>query len=154
MSGRSAVTVSPAVDLRLELETAFIPANSPWGVRAWRYHIVADGTRVGTISLRDGHTRVYTHLLGHIGFAVDAAHRGHGYAARAVLLLLPEVAQLRIDTAWITTTPDNAACRRTLERIGCELVEAVEIPPYYETYRRGERVKLRYRLALPGNAGG
>jgi predicted acetyltransferase len=142
----------PDSDLHLELADSYTAANSPWGVRAWRYHMVAGGTPVGTISLRDGHTRVYTHLLGHIGFSVDEAHRGNGYAGRAVLLLLPDVARLRIDTAWITTTPENAACRRTLERIGCEFVEAVDIPPYYETYRRGERTKLRYRLALPDMA--
>jgi tagatose 1,6-diphosphate aldolase len=140
--------------VELALHVAYIPAHSPWGVRAWRHHILAGGERVGTISLRDGHTRVFTHLLGHIGFAVDAPHRGRGYAGAAVLALLPEISRLGIDEAWITTTPDNAACRHALERIGCEYVEAVPIPTWYETYRRGERTKLRYRLdvaaRLPG----
>jgi predicted acetyltransferase len=131
----------------LALCAAYTPADSPWAVRAWRYHIVAGGTRVGTISLRDGHSRVFTHLVGHIGFAVDAGHRGHGYAGLAVLALLPEAREL-MDTAWITTTPENVACRRTLERLGCVLVEAVEIPPHYATYAQGERTKLRYSLDL------
>jgi predicted acetyltransferase len=143
----------PAVPVRhggaiaLALCAAYTPADSPWGVRAWRYHILAGGTRVGTISLRDGHTRVFTHLVGHIGFAIDAEHRGHGYSGLAVLALLPEARRL-MDTVWITTTPDNAACRRALERIGCVLVEAVDIPPHYVTYAQGERTKLRYRLDL------
>jgi predicted acetyltransferase len=130
-------------------QAAYTAANSPWGVRAWRWHIVADGIRVGTISLRDGHSHVFTHLLGHIGFAVEEAFRGRGHAGQAVLALLPEAARLGLDTVWITTTPDNAACRRSLERIGCTLVEAVPIPPTYATYARGERTKLRYRLAVP-----
>lgn len=139
---------APAVHVSLVLHIAYNAASSPWGVRAWRWHILADGVRAGSISLRDGHSHVFTHLLGHIGFAVDTAFRGQGLAGRAVLALLPEAAGLGLDTAWITTTPDNAACRRTLERIGCTLVEAVPIPPWYATYGKGERTKLRYRLAV------
>lgn len=146
LTGRTARTVQ----VSLVLQTAYDAANSPWGVRAWRWHIMADGIRAGSISLRDGHSHVFTHLLGHIGFAVEAAFRGQGLAGLAVLALLPEVAGLGLDTAWITTTPDNAACRRTLERIGCTFVEAVPIPPWYATYARGERTKLRYRLELSG----
>lgn len=134
--------------MELELHTAYAPAGSPWGVRAWRWHIVAGGVRVGTISLRDGHTRVFTHLLGHIGFAVDEAHRGRGFAGLAVRALLPEAVKLGLDSVWISTTPDNAACRRTLEGLGCVLVEEVQIPPWYATHARGERIKLRYRLAI------
>lgn len=135
--------------MELDLQSAYGAVASPWGVRAWRWHIVAGGMRVGTISLRDGHTRVFTHLLGHVGFAVDEAHRGQGIAALAVRALLPEAAKLGLDTVWITTTPDNAACRRTLERLGCVFVEEVPIPSWYTTYARGERSKLRYRLAVP-----
>ncbi|WP_158206810.1 GNAT family N-acetyltransferase [Pseudoduganella flava] len=145
----STVSVRHGSGLSLALCAAYTPANSPWGVRAWRYHVLAGGTRVGTISLRDGHTRVFTHLVGHIGFAIDAEHRGHGYAGQAVLALLPEARRL-VDIVWITTTPDNTACRRALERIGCVLVEAVDIPSYYVTYAQGERTKLRYRLELDG----
>jgi predicted acetyltransferase len=136
--------------VELALHTAYSAASSPWGVRAWRWYIVADGIRVGTISLRDGHTHVFTHLLGHIGFAVDEAHRGQGFAGLAVLALLPEAARLGVAPAWITTTPDNGACRRTLEMLGCVLVEEVPVPPWYATYPRGERTKLRYRLAPHG----
>lgn len=138
-----------SASVALVLHAAYSAATSPWGVRAWRWHILADGVRVGTISLRDGRSHVITHLLGHVGFAVDEAHRGRGFAGLAVLALLPEAARLGVEAAWITTTPENAACRRTLERLGCELVETVAIPPWYATYARGERTKLRYRLPNP-----
>ena len=78
---------------------------------------------------------------------VDEAHRGQGLAGLAVRALLPDAARLGLETVWITTTPDNAACRRTLEALGCVFVEEVSIPPWYATYARGERSKLRYRLA-------
>ncbi|QBE62713.1 GNAT family N-acetyltransferase [Pseudoduganella lutea] len=136
--------------MTLLLHAAYTAASSPWGVRAWRWHIMADGEPVGTISLRDGHSHVYTHLLGHIGFAVDAAFRGRGFAGQAVRALLPEAAHLGLSAVWITTTPDNAGCRRALERIGCTFVEEVPIPPWYATYAKGERTKLRYRLAVDG----
>lgn len=152
MSHPSSLPIAEAGTVRvsLALHTAYHAASSPWGVRAWRWHIMANGVRAGTISLRDGHSHVFTHLLGHIGFAVDVAFRGQGLAGLAVLALLPEAARLGLDTAWITTTPDNAACRRTLERIGCTFVEAVPVPPWYATYGKGERTKLRYRLAVGG----
>ncbi|WBS04262.1 GNAT family N-acetyltransferase [Pseudoduganella sp. SL102] len=138
------------VHVSLEPHIAYTAANSPWGVRAWRWHILADGVRAGSISLRDGHSHVFTHLLGHVGFAVEAAFRGQGVAGQAVLALLPEITRLGLATAWITTTPDNVACQRALERIGCTLVEEVAIPPWYATYGKGERTKLRYRLAVDG----
>ena len=149
-SSTQPIAEAPVAEVTLVLHTAYHAASSPWGVRAWRWHIVADGIRTGTISLRDGHSHVFTHLLGHIGFAVEPAFRGRGLAGQAVLALLPEAAGLGLDTVWITTTPDNAACRRTLERIGCTFVEAVPVPPWYATYAKGERTKLRYRLAVNG----
>ncbi len=142
-------TASPSTPrIELALHTAYTSANSPWGVRAWRHHIVAGGVRVGTISLRDGHTHVFTHLLGHIGFAVEPAHQGHGYAGLALQALLPQARELGFETLWITTTPDNAACRRALEKLGCVLVEEVPIPLWYATYARGERSKLRYSFEI------
>ena len=106
------------------------------------------GVHVGRISLRIGnndHLRLYA---GHIGYAVDRPYRGNHYAERSCRLLLPLARAHGMKELWITSNPDNFPSRRTLERLGAELVEVVEIPPDNPLYRRGERQKCRFRLEL------
>lgn len=135
-------------DVTLRLVERYTPATSPWGVTAYRFDILANGRRAGTISLRPAMTYLVTHLAGQVGFAVEPEFRGHGLAAKAVRALLPAICAHGLGELWLTTTPNNAASRRTLEKLGCTLEERVTIPSDYESHARGERVKLRYRLDL------
>ena len=41
----------------------------------------------------------------------------------------------------ITCNPDNLPSRRTLERLGGDLLEIVDLPPDNDMYQRGERQK-------------
>ena len=104
---------------------------------------------MGTISLRPAATHLTTHLAGQIGFEIEPAHRGKGFAQEAVRALYPVLREQGLDTVWITTTPANSAAQRTLSALGSELVEEVPIPEWYESFARGERTKLRYRLRVP-----
>jgi len=45
----------------------------------------------------------------------------------------------------ITCDPDNWASRRTIERLGAELVDEVAVPADDPHYQRGSRTKKRYR---------
>jgi tagatose 1,6-diphosphate aldolase len=74
--------------------------------------------------------------------------RGRHYAERAARLLLPLARRHGMSELWITCNPDNAASRRTCERLGGELVEIVPIPPDHAFYSRGERAKCRYLIRL------
>ncbi|MCB0719061.1 MAG: GNAT family N-acetyltransferase [Bacteroidetes bacterium] len=103
---------------------------------------------VGTIVLRVG---VHEDLLlfnGHIGYFVNADCRGHGFAERAVRLLLPFAARLGMEYVIITCNPDNIPSRRTCEKLGCELLEIVDIPPDHDLYGIGETKKCRFLLNL------
>lgn len=135
-------------DVGLRLSQAYCPETSPWAVQAYRFDILEERERVGTISLRPATTYLLTHLAGQIGFSVEPAFRGRGLAGKAVRALLPLVQAHGLPELWLTTTPDNLASRRTLEKLGCVLIESVPVPETYESYARGERTKLRYRLAL------
>jgi tagatose 1,6-diphosphate aldolase len=117
-------------------------------VPAYNFEMRVGGERVGTISLRLGHTEFIEKYAGHIGYGVDLAHRGHHYAARACKLLFPIAKQHGFHVLWITCNPENVASRRTCERAGGQLIDIVDLPPDTEMYREGERQKCRYRVVL------
>lgn len=110
--------------------------------------LVETGERVGRIDLRIGVTKNLTHYGGHIGYNVEPAHRGHHFAGRSVLLLLPLAKRHDIDPVWITCNPDNWASRRSCEFAGGKMIEIVDLPEDNDMYLIGERQKCRYRFDL------
>jgi tagatose 1,6-diphosphate aldolase len=102
----------------------------------------------GMISLRIGDTRELRLYGGHIGYHVFPAARGRRLAGRATKLLLPLARAHGLKTLWITANPDNLASRRTIERLGAELIGHITLPKWHGLYRMGERRKVRYRLDL------
>jgi predicted acetyltransferase len=135
-------------DLRLVLKE-YVPADPVKGwVPAYRFFIFVGGEQVGRIDLRLGATDFMVRFAGQVGYAIDPPHRGHKYAARAVVLL-KSVARIHgFDVLWISCNPENSASRRTCELAGAELVEIVDLPADCEMYADGDRRKCRYRLSL------
>ena len=84
---------------------------------------------------------------GHVGSSVDDAHRGHRWAARSVALLVPIAKELGFAGLWITCDPENAASR-TLELVGAEFIETVDVPTDCVIFQAGHSRKCRYRLDL------
>jgi predicted acetyltransferase len=119
-------------------------------VPAYRFKmtLVGQDEQIGNIELRVGNTEHIVMYGGHIGYRVDAKHRGHRYAARGCRLLLPLARTHGLKTLWITCNPDNIASKRTCEILGAELVEIVDLPEDTDMYQEGERQKCRYRLDL------
>lgn len=117
-------------------------------VPAYFFRIVLreSGCMVGKINLRDGSNEHIELYAGHIGYKVELEHRGHGYAARALRLILPAARKLQIDPLWITCDPDNVASCRTCEHAGAELIEIVDVPADCIISRSGHPKKCRYRL--------
>ena len=102
----------------------------------------------GGVGLRisDSHnTRMY---YGHVGYNVFPPARGRHFAERACRLLLPLARAHGMRELWITCNPENAASRRTCERLGASLIEVVDLPEGFPLYQRGERQKCRYRLDI------
>jgi len=106
-----------------------------------------EGAEMGSINLRPGNSPHLERYAGHIGYGVDQAYRGHRYASRSVLLLMPLARELKVDPLWITCDPENAASRHTLELAGAEFIEIVDVPEDCIIRQTGHPRKCRYRLA-------
>ena len=142
----AAATVGEAV--ALEFHRIYDLADSLWGVPAYRFQILSDGARAGTISLRIGLTDLVVRFAGQLGFVVDPPFRGRGFAEQATRLLLPLASAHGLQPLWLTCNPANVASRRTPERLGAVYVETVALPEDYDTYAQGEREKCLFRLDL------
>src|SRR6185436_3219193 len=102
----------------------------------------------GSIGLRIGDTEDLRMYLGHMGYNVYPAARGHHYAERACRLLLPFANRHGLKEIWITCNPENTASRRTCERLGAVFVDTIRLPSNHLLHQRGERQKCRYRIDL------
>lgn len=115
---------------------------------AFAIHRQRDDLRVGQISLRLTDVERFLLYYGQIGYGVDVMHRGHGYASRAVRLLVPFARRHAFSELWITCGPENIASRRTIENAGFRFVEVVQVPVAYQ----GAGItaeRCRYQCALP-----
>lgn len=108
---------------------------------------IAYAEEMGTINLRIGSNPHLERYAGHIGYGVHPRYRGHHYAARSVMLLLPLARSNELDPVWITCDPENTASRRSLEIAGAELLEIVDVPENCGIRKYGGKLrKCRYRL--------
>jgi predicted acetyltransferase len=137
-------------DLELVLVEEYAGDPSASRVPAYKFEMrrVGVAESIGAIELRVGDTRHIVMYAGHIGYGVNPGYRGHGYAGRACRLLLPLARSHAMTVLWITCSPDNRASRRTLERIGAQYVETVDLPEDSDMYRSGKRKACRYRIDL------
>lgn len=85
------------------------------------------GTPVGRCDLKIGYIDSL-YYSGHIGYEVDAGHRGHHYAAKACRLLFGLAKKHGMEYLYITCIPENLPSRRTCESLGGELQEIAELP--------------------------
>jgi tagatose 1,6-diphosphate aldolase len=106
---------------------------------------------IGDINMRIGSNPHIELYAGHVGYAVEPAHRGHRYASRALRLLMPIARELGLDPFWITCDPENIGSRLTCELAGGEFVEIVEVPANCIIYQSGHLKKCRYRLTVQTN---
>jgi predicted acetyltransferase len=137
------------VSLHLE-ET--VPADHEKGfVPVYRFAIRnSDNQRVGRISFKVGDVEHIRAFAGHIGYGIVEEHRGHGCAARACQALRPFIARY-YDEIVMTSDPDNAASLRTIEKIGAEFVEEVDVPtPSFVSSEHETLRKRRYVWKVRG----
>jgi predicted acetyltransferase len=122
------------------------PENIPMGFVPGYHFVIRDarGREAGHINLRIGQTPHLTQIAGHIGYEIHPKRRGHRYAEKACRALGPWAATFRMDLI-ITADPDNDASIRTIENLGADFINEVEVPIDDPHFLRGSTHKRRYR---------
>jgi len=143
------IALPPDGDLQLILTERLPAEQSPWAVPAYLFRMEdPTGDYLGRIRLRVGWNEDVIRYAGHVGYAVEPAHRGHRYAERACRLIIPLAKRHGMTSLWITCQPDNMSSRRTLERLGAECVGVFDVPPDYPLDAGAERKKMCFTLTL------
>jgi predicted acetyltransferase len=104
----------------------------------------ANDVKVGHINFRIGETDHLKYCAGHIGFEILKEFRGHSYSYFACVTLKPFIKSI-YNSVLITTNPQNLPSMRTIEKLGCEFIDEIDISLNEEAYLKGERTKRRYR---------
>lgn len=131
------------------VEEQDIPADSrnSW-VPSVLYGIELHGKRIGDCDLRIGMNEEL-YYAGNIGYNIQKEYRGHGYAYEACRILFRLArTKYHMEELIITCSPDNLASKKTLQKLGGQLLETVEVPADHWLYQRGETVKDIYRFPL------
>ncbi len=138
------------ISLALSKKSPAIPEKK-W-VPSYEFDIVKDGAKVGHIGLRIGYTDGL-YYGGQIGYGVDEACRGRGYAGRACALLKPVLRAHGMRIALITNDVNNLASRRVCEKLGARHVRAATLPDWHDLYAEGHRAENIYEWAIdePGD---
>jgi tagatose 1,6-diphosphate aldolase len=102
----------------------------------------------GGMGFRVGTSAEIERYSGNIGYHVYPPARGRHLSERACRLVFPLARRHGMERLWITCNPDNAASRRTCERLGARLVEVVTLPRDHPFRARGETQKCRFLIEL------
>lgn len=118
------------------------------GYHRWMW----DGEFCGVIGFRwqPGTTELPPHCLGHIGFSVVPWKRRHGYATRALGMLLADARREALEGLTfveLTTDVANIGSRRVIEANGGRLFERFDKPASY-----GGAESYRFRIPLVDGA--
>ena len=116
-------------------------------VPSYRFAICAGHEKVGDIDLRIGYTDSL-YYGGHIGYGVDEAHRGKGYAGKACRLIMSIAKAHGMKKILITNDVNNHASRRVCEKLGARFVREVALPEWTEMYKEGRRANNLFEVEI------
>jgi len=116
-------------------------------VPAYKFAVCKGGEKIGDAGLRVGYTDGL-YYAGQIGYSIDEAHRGNGYAARACKLMAPVAKAHGMTKLLITNNQTNTASRRVCEKLDARLVRLVRLPEWSELYKGGQRYVNIYEWSV------
>ena len=116
-------------------------------VPAYNFAVCKGGEKIGDAGLRLGYTDGL-YYAGQIGYAIDEAYRGNGYAAQACKLMAPIAKAHGMTKLLITNNHTNTASKRVCEKLGARLVRLARLPEWSELYEGGQRYVNIYEWSI------
>jgi len=116
-------------------------------VPAYTFAVCKEGEKIGEVGLRVGYTDDL-YYSGQIGYAIDEAHRGNNYAARACKLIAPIAKAHGMKKLIITNNEANAASMRVCEKLGARLIRKARLPEWASLYKEGQRYVNIYEWSI------
>lgn len=147
---RQCLTPDPPEDLRsgpvrLVFEEVVRPCGHDELVPFYHFAICDDAdSNVGHINFRVGDTPHVTQFAGHVGYRIEAQHRGHSHSLHACLALAPFI-RTRYAEVIVTSDPGNAASLRIIEKLGAVFLGEVDVPESDPAHASGARRRRRFR---------
>ena len=122
-------------------------------VPSYAFTICNGSEKVGEINLRIGYggfgpDESSLYYGGQIGYGIDEAYRGNGYAVRACRLLVPVAKAHNMTKLLITNHIRNEASRRVCEKLGLQLIRSARLPEWTDLYKDGQRFINIYEWTL------
>ena len=112
-------------------------------IPAYHFAICKHSEKIGYVDIRIGYgggaKNDNLYYGGQIGYGIDEAHRGKGYAVEACKLLLPIAKAHKMTKLLITNNYTNIASRRVCEKLGLRLVRMARLPEWSDLYKEGQR---------------
>ena len=103
--------------------------------------------KVGKISIRIG-TNYHSYFNGHIGYEIDECFRGNYYSFYASQLVLQVAKHYEMRSINLTCNESNISSRKVIERLGCNLIEIIDVPKNYFGWHKGMEKQCIYELRL------
>ena len=116
-------------------------------VPSYQFAICKGGEIIGRINLRIGYTEGL-YYGGQIGYEINEAHRGRGYAVIACRLVAQIAKAHSMEKLLITNNYTNTASRRVCEKLGAKLIRLVKLPEWTDMYKGGQRYENIYEWEL------
>ncbi|MCL2573477.1 MAG: GNAT family N-acetyltransferase [Defluviitaleaceae bacterium] len=107
-------------------------------VPSYLFDICKDEVGIGEIRLRIGFTEGM-YYSGHVGYEIDEAYRGNGYALHACCLLVPIARYHGMTKLLITNDDGNTASYRVCEKLGAKFIRKAKLPSWHDMYVEGHR---------------
>lgn len=137
---------------RIDLHVSSHETSSSGHYRSVLYNIFLHGTNtiIGECDIRiaKGDNREL-HYAGDAGYRIYSGWQGNGYAYDACKIMMKIMKdEYDMHEILLTCSPENIASKKTIEKAGGVFVGEEKVPEWHWLYKRGEKVKLIYRLSL------
>jgi len=128
----------------LRFEKIVRPEGNPEFVPFYHFKIVDESRNVvGHINLRIGETRHLRLCAGHVGYRILPAFRGSSFSLYACRALAPFVRRHH-EKVLLTAEVGNASSISTIEKLGAQFLDEVDVPADDPGFVNGARRKRRY----------